>query len=111
MLLEDRSPVSPERGGKLTWPVLLGENHSSQTVRQTPALIFQERILAQKGWTVCPRRPMVASLPLSTSCLQRRAHSVSCCAYAFSMRARSCRQFMRSVHRRWPSSIRRTVRL
>lgn len=52
-----------------------------------------------------------AALPFSTSCLQRRAHSVSCWAYAFSMRARSCRQFMRSLHRRWPSSIRFTVRL
>ena len=64
---------------------------------------------AQSVWAEMPW--VAASLPFSTSCLQRRAHSVSCCAYAFSMRARSCRQFMRSLHRRWPSSIRFTVRL
>lgn len=97
------SPRSLQRPILRTW----GKSWLQRSVKSRYENIYQcivSRFIVSKCW-------IWIFLPFSMSCRQRLPHSVSCWAYAFSIRARSWRQFMRSPQRRFPSSTRFTVRL
>lgn len=88
MLLEDRSPVSPGKGVKAHLACAAGRKSQPPDCETNSCPDLPREETGSERVDGLPQTPH-GGLPylLSTSCLQRRAHSVSCCAYAFNVPA------------------------